>query len=45
MPTVWLATAALIAGAGSAVTAITWDTALQQHVPPQVLSRVVLPTP
>ncbi len=40
MPTMWLATVALIAGAGSAVTAITWDTALQQHVPPQVLSRV-----
>lgn len=40
VPTVWLAAAALVAGAGSAVTAITWDTALQQHVPPQVLSRV-----
>lgn len=38
--TVWLAIAAFVAGAGSAVTAITWDTALQQHVPPQVLSRV-----
>ena len=40
LPTVWLAVAALVAGAGAAVTAITWDTALQQHVPPQVLSRV-----
>lgn len=39
-PTVWLAIAALLAGAGSAVSAITWDTALQQHIPPQVLSRV-----
>jgi len=32
--------AALLAGVGSAVTGITWDTALQQHVPHHVLSRV-----
>lgn len=40
LPTPWLATAAVVAGAGSAVTAITWDTALQQHVPQHALSRV-----
>ncbi|WP_084216104.1 MFS transporter [Pseudonocardia spinosispora] len=40
LPTPWLATAALLAGAGAAVTGITWDTALQQHVPQRALSRV-----
>jgi hypothetical protein len=40
LPTLWLAAAALLAGAGSAVTGITWDTALQQHVPQHALSRV-----
>ena len=40
LPTPWLAVAALVAGAGAAVTAIIWDTALQHHVPQRVLSRV-----
>ena len=40
LPTPWLAAAALLAGAGAAVAGITWDTALQQHLPQRVLSRV-----
>ncbi len=32
--------AAFIAGLGSSVMAISWDTSLQEHVPPQLLSRV-----
>ncbi|MFJ4899934.1 MFS transporter [Streptomyces sp. NPDC088727] len=36
----WLLGAAFVAGLGSAVTAVAWDTSLQEHVPPQVLSRV-----
>jgi len=36
----WLAAAATVAGLGSAVVAISWETALQRHVPRQQLSRV-----
>ena len=38
--TPWLIAAAFVAGLGSAVTGISWDTSLQEHVPAQVLSRV-----
>ncbi|MFF1920549.1 MFS transporter [Streptomyces sp. NPDC058221] len=40
LPAPWLLAAAFVAGLGSAVTAVSWDTSLQEHVPPQVLSRV-----
>lgn len=36
----WLAAAAFIAGLGSSVAAVAWDTSLQEHVPPHALSRV-----
>lgn len=36
----WLIGAAFVAGAGSAVAGIGWDTSLQEHVPAEVLSRV-----
>lgn len=36
----WLLAAAFVAGLGSAVTAVAWDTSLQEHVPPHALSRV-----
>jgi MFS family permease len=36
----WLIAGAFLAGVGAAVTAITWETALQQHVPHHALSRV-----
>lgn len=36
----WLILSAFVAGIGSSVTAISYDTSLQEHVPPQVLSRV-----
>lgn len=36
----WLLATAFVAGLGSAVTAVGWDTSLQEHVPPHVLSRV-----
>ncbi|MEU9089948.1 MFS transporter [Streptomyces sp. NPDC048428] len=36
----WLLAAAFAAGLGSAVTAVAWDTSLQEHVPPHALSRV-----
>ncbi|MFJ2272327.1 MFS transporter [Streptomyces sp. NPDC087228] len=36
----WLVAGAFIAGLGSSVTAVAWDTSLQEHVPAQVLSRV-----
>jgi MFS family permease len=39
-PVGWIVAAACVAGAGSAVAAICWDTALQEHVPREVLSRV-----
>lgn len=38
--TAGLATAAIIGGAGSSASAITWDSALQEHIPPNKLSRV-----
>ncbi|MFJ6216829.1 MFS transporter [Streptomyces sp. NPDC092296] len=40
LPAPWLIGAAFVDGLGSAVTGISWDTSLQEHVPPQVLSRV-----
>jgi MFS family permease len=36
----WLVAAAFVAGLGSSVTAVAWDTSLQEHVPAHVLSRV-----
>ncbi|MFJ3707596.1 MFS transporter [Streptomyces sp. NPDC090053] len=36
----WLIAGAFVAGLGSSVTAVSWDTSLQEHVPAQVLSRV-----
>ncbi|GAB2739693.1 MFS transporter [Kitasatospora kifunensis] len=36
----WLIAAAFVAGIGSAVASISWDTSLQEHVPPYALSRV-----
>jgi MFS family permease len=40
MPVGWLIGAALIGGLGAAVANVAWDTSLQEHVSPQVLSRV-----
>ncbi|WP_344637459.1 MFS transporter [Kitasatospora cystarginea] len=36
----WLIAGAFVAGLGSAVAAVGWDTSLQEHVPPHALSRV-----
>ncbi|MEV4439225.1 MFS transporter, partial [Streptomyces sp. NPDC049577] len=36
----WLVVAAFVAGLGTSLTAIAWDTSLQEHVPSHVLSRV-----
>lgn len=36
----YLIAAAFVAGLGSAVASVSWDTSLQEHVPPQALSRV-----
>ncbi|MFD3474712.1 MFS transporter [Streptomyces sp. NPDC058695] len=36
----WLILAAFVAGLGSSVAAVAWDTSLQEHVPAHVLSRV-----
>ncbi|MGX1669132.1 MFS transporter [Streptomyces sp. NPDC055400] len=36
----WPVAAAFVAGLGSSVTAVAWDTSLQEHVPTHVLSRV-----
>ncbi|MEY9837822.1 MFS transporter [Streptacidiphilus sp. EB103A] len=36
----WLIAAAFVAGLGSSVAGIGWDTSLQEHVPAEVLSRV-----
>jgi len=36
----WLVVAAVIGGVGSSAAAITWDTALQEHIPRDKLSRV-----
>jgi MFS family permease len=40
LPTGWLIAAAVIGGIGSSAAAITWDTALQEHIPQDKLSRV-----
>ncbi|WP_037362234.1 MFS transporter [Nakamurella lactea] len=40
LPLGWLAVAAIIGGVGSCAAAVTWDTALQEHVPANKLSRV-----
>jgi hypothetical protein len=40
LPVPWLLAAAFVAGLGSAVSAIGWDTSLQEHVPRRLLSRV-----
>lgn len=39
-PTGWLIVAAFVAGAGSAVLDIAWETSLQEHVRPEMLSRI-----
>jgi len=36
----YLIAAAFVAGLGSAVASVSWDTSLQEHVPPTALSRV-----
>ncbi|WP_327087392.1 MFS transporter [Nonomuraea sp. NBC_01738] len=36
----WLIAIAFVAGLGSSFAAVSWETSLQEHVPPQVLSRV-----
>ncbi|MFD8382423.1 MFS transporter [Streptomyces sp. NPDC059679] len=38
--TPWLITAAFVAGLGTSLTGTAWDTSLQEHIPPRVLSRV-----
>lgn len=40
VPIGWLIAAALVAGAGSSVLGIAWETSLQEHVRPELLSRV-----
>ncbi|MFE7589277.1 MFS transporter [Kitasatospora sp. NPDC057512] len=40
LPMPWLIAASFVAGVGSSVSAIAWDTSLQEHIPPGVLSRV-----
>jgi MFS family permease len=40
VPVPWLVGAAFVAGLGSAVVTIAWETSLQEHVPPHLLSRV-----
>ena len=40
LPAPYLIAAAFVAGLGSAVASISWDTSLQEHVPPSALSRV-----
>jgi MFS family permease len=40
LPSAWLLAATLVGGAGFAASSISWDTALQEHVPPDRLSRV-----
>ncbi|MFF0393541.1 MFS transporter [Kitasatospora sp. NPDC004615] len=39
-PTPWFLAAALTAGLGSALATTAWDTSLQEHLPPDLLSRV-----
>jgi len=40
LPLAWLLVAALLAGVGSSIASIGWDTSLQEHVPAGVLARV-----
>jgi len=40
LPAIWLIGAAFVAGLGLAVEGIAWETSLQEHVAPEVLSRV-----
>ena len=40
LPVLWLIGAAFLAGLGSTVAGVTWETSLQEHVRPQSLSRV-----
>jgi MFS family permease len=40
LPAIWLIGAAFVAGLGIAVEGIAWETSLQEHVAPEVLSRV-----
>ncbi len=40
VPAAWLVAAAFVAGLGSSVMAIAWETSLQEHVPRRSLSRV-----
>ncbi|WP_236653285.1 MFS transporter [Streptacidiphilus melanogenes] len=40
LPLPWLLATAFVAGLGSAVASIGWDTSLQEHVPQRLLSRV-----
>ncbi|WP_084700363.1 MFS transporter [Streptacidiphilus anmyonensis] len=40
LPVPWLLVIAFVAGTGSAVSSIGWDTSLQEHVPRRLLSRV-----
>ncbi|MBC3985751.1 hypothetical protein H8N01_25045 [Streptomyces sp. AC536] len=40
LPVSWLIAASFVAGVGSSVSAIAWDTSLQEHIPTGVLSRV-----
>jgi MFS family permease len=40
LPAIWLIGAAFVAGLGVAVEGIAWETSLQEHAAPEVLSRV-----
>lgn len=40
-PVGWLVAGAFVAGAGSAMFVVAWETSLQEHVSPRLLSRVV----
>ena len=40
LPTLWIAAFAFVAGVGLELFGVYWDTALQQHVPGEALSRV-----
>ncbi|MEU3964612.1 MFS transporter [Streptomyces buecherae] len=40
LPVPWLIAASFVAGVGSSLSAIAWDTSLQEHIPTGVLSRV-----
>ncbi|MET9648334.1 MFS transporter [Streptomyces syringium] len=40
LPVPWLIATSFVAGAGSSLSAIAWDTSLQEHIPTGALSRV-----